>query len=479
MSRTSPTIGWLAAWTLFTTLAVPAAAGRMGAGPSSPVAEETPATAPASSTASTPPPGGADEQASPVPVGPEKAPTPPPAAKGGGQESSEKGMSPQDLPVWRMATLLQIPFPLLKQGVEAFEQVYARRYDEARATFEALSREYPDAALGPFGMAVLAQAKMAENLDYSEDEAYQEAMTQVLERVEAAIDREESMAWNYFIKGTVLGMNSFYNFRKDRLLSAIKDGWVAISDMERARQLEPRFVDPILGVGLYNYWRSVVTNWFKNLPGFPDRRKEGLEQMVYARDHGVFAPPLARLSLAFSYYEGRRFDDALAQCLALQEAYPENIINLQILGRVYMRKRKYTKAEETLLQVLTIDPTNVQVHYALGYLYFYRLRDLEKARRSLQVVADGKPGTYYGEVSRVRLGDVYWLLGEHDRALALWRTAYERFPDLKSAELRVKKDWRPPTRPWRRQIAAAREGESNASEAPGEASEGGLSTVTD
>ncbi len=368
----------------------------------------------------------------------------------------QEEMTPKELDIWRMARLLDIPYPLLKQGVEAFEDVYARRYDQARKTFEALSLEYPEAALGPFGMAVLAQAQMAENLDYSQDQAYQSALAVVLDRIDAALDRDQSPAWNYFMRGTVLGLNSFYNYRQDKVLGAIKDGWIAISDMERARKLTPAFVDPILGLGMYNYWRSVVTVWFKNLPGFPDRRQEGLEQMIYARDHGVFAPPLARLALAFSFYENHRFDDALEQSLALYEAYPDNIINLQVLGRVYMRKRKYRKAEKILLQVLEIDPANVQVHYALGYLYFYRIRDLERARTSLAIVAESKPGTYYGEMSRVRLGDVCWLLGEHDRALALWQTAYDALPRLMAAELRVKKDWRPPERPWRRQIAAAK-----------------------
>ncbi len=365
-------------------------------------------------------------------------------------------MTPRELDIWRMARLLDVPYPLLKAGVDGLEELYARRYLKARAVFEELEEAYPESAVGPFGLAVLAQARMAENLDFSQDEAYQKAFKVVIERIDAAIDDHQSLAWNYFMRGTVLGMNSFYNYRQDKVLAAIKDGWIGINDLERARKLEPDFVDPILGVGLYNYWRSVVTIWFKNLPFFPDRRKEGLEQMIYARDHGVFAPPLARLSLAFSFYESRRIDDALKESLALYEAYPDNIINLQVLGRLYMRKHKHRKAEKTLLRVLEIDPSNVQVHYALGYLYFYRLRDLNKARNSLAIVADKKPGTYYGEMSRVRLGDVYWLLGEHQTALALWRQAYDAMPSLKAAELRVKKDWRPPDRPWRKQIAAAK-----------------------
>ncbi len=372
-----------------------------------------------------------------------------------GPQVQPEAMSPADLDVWRMAQLLEVPYPILRQGLNGLEELYARHYDRARAIFQRLGDDYPASAVGPFGLAVLAQAKMAENLDFSQDAAYREAFDTVMQRLDAAIDQERSLAWNYFMRGTVLGLNSFYRYRQDKVLAAIKDGWMGITDLQRARKLEPHFVDPVLGLGLYNYWRSVVTIWFKNLPFFPDKRQEGLEQMMYARDHAVFARPLARLSLAFSFYESRRIDDALKESLALYRAYPDNIINLQVLGRLYMRKHKHRKAEETLLRVLAIDPTNVQVHYALGYLYFYRLRDLEKARRSLAIVARNKPGTYYGEISRVRLGDVYWLLGEHDTAMALWRQAYDAMPGLKAAEIRVKKGWRPPERPWRKPIAAA------------------------
>ena len=62
--------------------------------------------------------------------------------------------------------------------------------------------------------------------------------------------------------------------------------------------------------------------------------------------------------------------------------YPDNVINNQVLGRIYMYNKMYAESEQIFQKVLEVDPGNRRVHYYLGLLYIRWDRD-EEALKSL------------------------------------------------------------------------------------------------
>ncbi len=349
-----------------------------------------------------------------------------------------------------LSDALGVPYDLLLRGREGIEALSARRYGPAEEIFRDLTERYPESAVGPFGLVLLAQSEMGENRDFSKEAAYLEALELADTRARQALRRGEAKAFNHFMRGCVLGINAIYLYRKDQVMGALRDGWRGLGALEKAGALEPSFVDPQLGLGIYDYWRSVLTQRYKYLPGFPDKREEGLRKMYRAAHEGVFTPGLARLSLIYTFMEDRRSADALPIAEELRAAYPRNVLNLEVLGRLYERGGRKKDARACYLEILAIAPESYMPYYLLGNLEYRRGGNLKKAREYYQQYIAVQSGTVYQTNAHVRLGDVYWLLGDKEEAMREWRTALRENPEHRLAKRRVEVGSRPRARAKRR-----------------------------
>jgi tetratricopeptide (TPR) repeat protein len=153
--------------------------------------------------------------------------------------------------------------------------------------------------------------------------------------------------------------------------------------MESAREAAPDFVDLALADGMYNYWRTVITRKSKLLPDFGDNREEGMDQIRRVEQAGIFLGPAATLALSFSYYEERQMKEALDANLSNQRLYPDNTINLMMLGSVYLAMKRFDSALRTWDRILVVDPEARRVHYYKG-LTFYRSNRFDEAESSFK-----------------------------------------------------------------------------------------------
>jgi tetratricopeptide (TPR) repeat protein len=68
----------------------------------------------------------------------------------------------------------------------------------------------------------------------------------------------------------------------------------------------------------------------------------------------------------------------------VETAYPDNVINLQVLGRVEMYNKLYKDAEESFGKVLKLSPKNQRVHYYLARLYM-KQKKYTKAEKKINL----------------------------------------------------------------------------------------------
>ena len=149
-----------------------------------------------------------------------------------------------------------------------------------------------------------------------------------------------------------------------------------------AQKLAPRFYDPLLGTGLYEYWRSAVSMNTKALPDWGDHRAEGIVKMQTVESDGVFLGPGATMALAFTWIEERDMKRALGSCLRNYRSYPDNIINNLVLARVYIYTREYDSALRILNEILADDPQNQRSHYYLSTVYL-RKGEVDRAQTEI------------------------------------------------------------------------------------------------
>ena len=252
---------------------------------------------------------------------------------------------------------------------EVMHSLYLRDYKKLQDVVAEVKKKYPDSGVAPVGRALMWQVLMLENVDFKYEMQYKNSFDVAKADLEQAMLIEGNDAWETFLMGAILGVDAIHELRKEDFLDAINRGYEAIGFIEQAKSMAPFFVDSQLGDGLWLYWQSLIASNVPGIPGFPDDRAKGIALMETAERESVFLRPAATHALTYTWIEEGKMKSALALATHLQDAYPDNVINLQVLGRVQMYNRMYDAAEGSFNRVLLISPKNERVHYYLARLY--------------------------------------------------------------------------------------------------------------
>jgi len=341
----------------------------------------------------------------------------------GAQETQAETVRPYSDKVYEGARTLQMDVEFVHACQQAVDLVYQRKYTEAKAAFEAAQQRFPGSALGPIGKVLVYQALMLENLDFSFEQQYEHAANQARQQLMQALEVRGNDAWENFILGGVLGIDAIHAMRKGNYLTALNRGIEAMKSVNRAKKLAPEFPDLLLGDGLYNYWRTVITRSVKGLPDFADNRMLGIEQLQRVQEEGIFLGPAATFALTYTWLEEGALKRATASSLRNYRAYPDSVINNLMLGRLYMYRRNYTESLKYFKKVLQVAPKNRRVHYFLTRMYL-RQKRLSEAEQHVNIY-------------------LKYDLTKHDRALALHQKCliYYRRKDWDKAEQLANQAW--------------------------------------
>ena len=126
---------------------------------------------------------------------------------------------------------------------------------------------------------------------------------------------------------TLLSLRQSYLSRRGNYLTALNRALEAMKSVNRAKKIAPDFPDLQLGDGLYNYWRTVISRNVKGLPDFADKRMQGIEQLEYVQDNGIFLGPAATFALTYTWLEEGALKRATQSALRNHRAYPDNVVN--------------------------------------------------------------------------------------------------------------------------------------------------------
>lgn len=317
--------------------------------------------------------------------------------------------------------------------MEAQRFLFERNYDAALKVFQDMEREHPESPTGAFGQMAVWQLRMFENLDFRFRAEYEEAQR----RFEKIVDEFSKMrtveAWDLLIAGAGLGMRGFFFLRDGKWFRAFGSAIRAVRFLRQAAWQDPNFIDPRLGIGMYDYWRSVLTTELYFLPFFGDRRKEGIEAVKLVMARGQYTIDLAKANLATIYIEERRYNEAITLLDNLLDTYPQNIILRQFKARAYMVQRSYDLAIKEHRQVLEIDPGITKSWFFIGYAAAQRAGTRDTAIEALEKYLGTSPEKKWEANTHSWLGRIFELKGDRIRAKEEYEKAVELDPELRTA----------------------------------------------
>ncbi|ACM21878.2 TPR domain lipoprotein [Geotalea daltonii FRC-32] len=130
--------------------------------------------------------------------------------------------------------------------------------------------------------------------------------------------------------------------------------------------------------------------------------------------------------MGLSYLGENNFTSALVEFSEAEKLDPKNPELLNYLGMVYFRKHKFDIAEQKYLKALKIRPlySEARNNLAVNYLEMKRWDD---AITQLKLVAED---IFYQnqDTAAVNLGLAYFGKGDHQQALAVYRSAVSSYP---------------------------------------------------
>ena len=328
---------------------------------------------------------------------------------------------------------LDVPRAEFRAAQEGMELIYQRRYDEALEVFEESGIDFPDSPLGPVGRSIVYQAKMFENYDFSLDRYYLREAGDAEKRFERVKRSRDKKAWNLFLLAVHQGVNAMYQVRHNDYLAGFNLAWKALENVKAVQRLAPDFHDVQLALGLYNYWRTAMTENIDYLPSFGDHREEGLKQMLIAKEKGLLAPAPASLCLTYSYLEGKRYAEAEQEALWARQRYPTSVLNETTLGRVYIKMKRYDDALATFRQAQAIAPEVTRTWWHIGEVHYKSRKDNVAAREAFEAYLKSEPEAEFKAHAWYRIGLLERRMRHYERAVFAMEKAIEANPKFKSA----------------------------------------------
>lgn len=241
--------------------------------------------------------------------------------------------------------------------VQGEDLLLANNYPAALALFQKIAQDFPQSPAGSFGEMALWQNRMFENRDFRFVAQYKAAEKQMLNLCEQRLAENRPADWDIFTCAAGYGMKGFFDARQDKWLQGIGDAQLAVRNFKRLIWLNPQFVDAEMGIGVYEFWRSVVTLKLKWLPFFSDQRAAGMAKVERAAREGKYIVPLAKANLAFMAAELKQYDKALTYLKELQTQYPKNVLFRQAEGEIAWEQKRYGDCVKIFSGLLKQDPS--------------------------------------------------------------------------------------------------------------------------
>jgi tetratricopeptide (TPR) repeat protein len=266
-----------------------------------------------------------------------------------------------------------------------------------------------------------------------------------IDKAEEAHQRDEESARYLFFLGGAYGIRGRHAVLREKWFRAARDGKKAVNLLKDALERDPELYDAYLGLGMYDYYASVLPDVVKLVQKIlfipSGNRERGLEELQLCREKGRFARVEAQFFLVDIYleYEKRAYD-ALGLLRDLERRYPDNPYFTLLEGIIYIdHMARYAEGIRTLDvlreradagECFFAEDIAIRTRYYLGKGHLWR-REIPRALEYLGAVRESgiEDPDWLVPWATFRMGQAYDLAGDREKAIEAYR-AVEKGPDV-------------------------------------------------
>jgi tetratricopeptide (TPR) repeat protein len=356
-----------------------------------------------------------------------------------------------------------------------FDSIYNLDYATARAKFEEMVKLDPQHPAGYFYLATYQWLTVLDSMrrltiglynrdsfyagkedvvDPKLDRQFRDAILKAIEVAQARVSKDAKDTEGLYYLGAAYGMRASYAASVARKWpDAIKDGRRGVEYHRKVIELDPKYADAYLSIGLYTYIVGTLPMFVKlflAIGGVRGDRKRGIEEMKTAIAKGRYVGDDARIMLIAIYEREGNYAEALKLLEQLAAKYPNNYLFDLERASALAETGRHAESYAAFDRLLASDRAQV-VADLIRYEYGEALSDgREFVRAAEQFGAVSKnPRATAALVSQAHLrrGMVLDAAGEREQALAQYQIVLKRpnvFDSHSKAAKYAKKPYAPP-----------------------------------
>jgi tetratricopeptide (TPR) repeat protein len=333
---------------------------------------------------------------------------------------------------------IQLPSDVMHYATVGINGVYSLDFQTANENIQKVFDAYPDHPFGHFGNAMVAWARYEyefETSDENQRKVFEKILDDSIDGIKRWIKQNPEDPNGYMGIGALYGLRAMFSMRNRSWITAYFSGRKAIKNLEKSMALDPTYYDAFFGLGVYQYYAGTLPSVIKVLAkivaikGDPD---EGVTQLNIAREKATFTADSSKLLLIevqnnrrnTKYYDPHK---SLQYIRELRAKYPKNPLMHYVEVICLFETKHYeavTEQANQFLELIGQDPFYKDIYIARAYTALgtsqmaqgnlENARDLfEQGRKALQ----NQEPSRWGVWNEFRLGQVYDLLGEREKAL--------------------------------------------------------------
>ena len=339
------------------------------------------------------------------------------------------------------AAEIKLPPDIMAYATEGINGVYSLDYPTAQKNIQKVFDEYPDHPFAHFGNAMIAWSRYEYEFETSDDnqrKVFEKILDDSIEGIERWMKNNPNDPNAYMGIGALYGLRALFSMRNRSWVTAYFSGRKAIKNLERSLALDPTYYDAYFGLGIYQYFAGTLPAVIKILAkvvaikGNPDK---GVEQLNTARTKAMFTSDSAKLILIeVQNTRGSKFynpQKSLEFIRSLRAKYPNNPLMRYVEVICLYETGQYDEVTAQANEFLRLIGTNsfykdiyiARAYTALGTAQMAQ-KNWEEARVLFEKGADAvknQEASRWGVWNALRLGQVYDLLGQREKAIQQYK----------------------------------------------------------
>jgi tetratricopeptide (TPR) repeat protein len=334
--------------------------------------------------------------------------------------------------------------------------LYNAEFTDARATFDSLAAQYPGHPAASFLRALVPWWEILLDLsDTSRDEAFYDAMDEVVRQADRRLRHDEGDLDARFFKGAALAFRARLRANRRDYVRAAFDAKGATDYVLDVARRDPGNADFQFGRGVYDYYAATLREEhprFRPLLTFFARgdRARGRRLLEYTFQRGTYLQAEAAYQIALlEYVHERDYEAALRYVTWLRHYYPRNPFFHTLEGRIHATFGHLDEGDAAFREVLARHGAGWSGYNAAAaeQAYYYLARSAMVRRdyaealallQRLQQVGQARPtASAFYVLGRLRQGMAHDARGERDAALQRYREVLD-LPDRSGAHDRAR-----------------------------------------